>query len=140
MKTKLALSAVATAIAMFSHGAFAQSTTPAARADVKADAKSGALAPAGQGPGAMSGASGATTGTSTKTRAERKSDTTMAKDAGSLKPAGEAAEMKDDKSDKMKGGAVSRTDRKATTKAAVQSGTTQPPGEAPQPAGLPPKK
>lgn len=139
MKTKLALSAVAAAIAMISQGALAQSAAPVTRADVKAEAKSGALAPAGQGPGAMAG-SAATTGKSTKTRMERKEDTKMAKDAGALKPAGEAAEMKDDKTDKMKGSTTTRADRKATTKAAVSSGNTQPAGEAPQPAGEKPKK
>ena len=139
MKTKLAFSAVAVAIAMLSQASFAQTATPAARADVKADAKSGSLAPAGQGPGAMAG-SAATTGKSAKTRVERKDDTKMAKDAGTLKPAGEAAELKDDKADKMKGTNTTRAERKATTKAAVSSGTTQPAGEAPQPAAEKPKK
>ena len=139
MKTTFTSGAVVAAIALFSQGAFAQTSMPASRAEVKAEAKTGALAPAGQGPGAMAG-SAATTGKSTKTRMERKDDTKMAKDAGTLKPAGEAAEMKDDKADRIKGSDTSRADRKATTKAAVKSGTTQPAGESPQPAGEAPKK
>lgn len=138
MKTKLAVSAVAVAIAMLSQASFAQSTAPVTRADVKADAKSGSLAPAGQGPGAMAG-SAATTGKSDKTRVERKDDTKMAKDAGTLKPAGEAAD-RDDKGEKVKGTNTTRADRKATTKAAVQSGETKPAGEAPLPLAVPPKK
>ena len=47
MKTKLALSAVAAAVAVFSQGAFAQASSPA-RADVKAEAKAAAKAPAGE--------------------------------------------------------------------------------------------
>jgi len=138
MNNKLALSALA-AVAIFSQGAFAQSSAPVSRAEVKAEAKTGSLAPAGQGPGAMAG-SAATTGKSTKTRMERKEETKSAKASGSLKPAGDAAEMKDDKAEKMKGGMVNRADRKASTKAAVKSGTTQPAGEAPQPSGEAPKK
>ena len=50
MKTKLALSAVAAAIAVFSQGAFAQAASSPTRAEVKAGAKPHkAVAPAGEG-------------------------------------------------------------------------------------------
>ena len=68
MKTKLALSAIVTAVAVFSQGAFAQASSPT-RAEVKAQAKTGSLAPAGEGPGAMSSAPAKTSDT---TRAARK--------------------------------------------------------------------
>ena len=48
MKTKLALSALAAAIAVFSQGAFAQASAPANRADVKAEAKTATKAPTGE--------------------------------------------------------------------------------------------
>ena len=64
----------------------------------------------------------------------------MARDAGTLKPAGEGAELKNDIADKNKGTMTTRADRKAATKAAVKAGTTQPAGEAPQPSGEAPKK
>ena len=135
MKTKLALTAFAAAIAVFSQGAFAQASSPT-RAAVKAEAKTGSLAPAGQGPGASSPPS---TGMSTKTRAERKGETQSARSTDALKPAGEAAEMKDDKADKMKGSNTTRAERKATTKEAVKTGQTQPAGEAPNPVAAPKK-
>ena len=66
MKTKLALGAVAAAIAVFSQGAFAQASAPANRADVKAGAQAKAVAPAGEKPTA------APSTTSDKSREQRK--------------------------------------------------------------------
>lgn len=138
MKTKLALGAVAAAIAVFSQGAFAQASSPT-RAEVKAEAKKGALAPAGEGPGTNPEKSQPST-MSDKSRADRKATTKADRAAGALKPAGEAAELKDDKADRSKGGLVSRADRKAATKAAVKARATQPAGETPQPAAEKPMK
>ncbi|MGZ8260788.1 MAG: hypothetical protein ACXWUL_09585 [Caldimonas sp.] len=141
MKNRLVLGAVAAAVAVFSQGAFAQTTdAPKARADVKAEARTGALAPAGQGPMAS-----APSKTSDKTRDERKATTKADRSAGALKPAGEAvkpagAAGKDDKADKVTGSMTTRDERKATTRAAVKSGQTQPAGEAPQPSAEKPKK
>ena len=134
MKTKLALGAVAAAIAVFSQGAFAQASSPT-RADVKAEAKKGALAPAGEAVMAPTPSK-----MSDKSRDERKATTKADRASGALKPAGEGAEMKDDKADKSKGSNVNRADRKADTKAAVKAGKTQPAGESPQPAGEKPMK
>jgi hypothetical protein len=135
MKTKLVLGAVAAAVAVFTQGAFAQTSTAPSRADVKAEARQGALAPAGQGQVASQPSKA-----SDKTRDERKATTKGDRSAGSLKPAGDAAEMKDDKADKKKGGQVNRAERKASTKAAVKSRSTQPAGDSPQPAGEKPMK
>jgi hypothetical protein len=134
MKTQLALSALVTAIAVFSQGAFAQASSPT-RAEVKAQARTGSLAPAGEGPGAMSSAPAKT---SDKTRAERKATTKMDRASGSLKPAGEAADAKDGQP--AAGSTTTRADRKATTKAAAKAGTLQPAGEAAGPVGDAPKK
>jgi hypothetical protein len=136
MKTTLALSAIVTAVAVFSQGAFAQASSPT-RAEVKAQAKTGALAPAGEGPGAMATESSKT---SDKTRAQRKSQTKMDRQSGSLKPAGEGAELKNDIADRKKGTTVNRADRKAETKAEVKAGVTQKPGDTPAAAGDAPKK
>ena len=54
MKTKLALSALAAAIAVFSQGAFAQASAPANRADVKAEAKTAIQGPHRRGRDARS--------------------------------------------------------------------------------------
>lgn len=118
MKTQFALSAIVTALAVLSQAAIAQTTAPASRADVKADAKTGAPRP-GEALGSQPGpqASGAM---STKTRAERKTETKTAADAGTLKPAGEASHKADDKAEKMKGGTKSRDERKAETKSAAK--------------------
>jgi hypothetical protein len=81
MKTKLALSALAAAIAVFSQGAFAQASAPAQapanRADVKAGAQAKSVAPAGEKPTA------APSKTSDKTREERKETTKADKAAAS---------------------------------------------------------
>jgi hypothetical protein len=136
MKTKLALGAIAAAVAVFSQGAFAQASAPT-RAEVKAEAKKGALAPAGEGPGAM-GKQPPTS--SDKTRAERKAQTKADVKAGKTDPAGDAAELKMDAADKAKGTDKTRAERKAQTRADVKAGKTQPAGEAAQPSGEAPKK
>jgi hypothetical protein len=132
MKTKLVLGAVAAAVAVFSQGAFAQASSPT-RAEVKSEAKSGGLAPAGQGPVVAQPSKA-----SDKTRDERKAQTKADKASGNLKPAGEAAGVKE--AQPAKGSTVDRDTRKSDTKAAVKSGKTQPAGEAAQPSGEPPKK
>ena len=137
MKTKLALGAVVAAIAVFSQGAFAQASAPAARADVKAQAKTGALAPAGEGPGAMASQPSKA---SDKTRMERKDTTKADLKGGAAKPAGEGAELKNDKADKAKGTDKTRMERKDQTKADIKAGATQPAGEAANPIAVPPKK
>lgn len=138
MKTQLALTAVAAAIAVFSQGAFAQASSPT-RAEVKAQARSGSLAPAGEGAAVNPSSPDAKNAKTTKTRSERKSETKMARDAGSLKPAGEADKMKDEKAEKSRASTTTRADRKAETKAAVKAGATTPAGEADTP-GVPQKK
>lgn len=139
MKTKLALGAIAAAVAMFSQGAFAQASAPVTRAEVKAEAKAAPKIPAGEAPIVNPASPDAKNAKSTKTRAERKSETKSDRSAGALKPAGEADTMKDEKAEKMKASTTTRADRKAETKAAVKSGQTMPAGEAATP-GLPPKK
>ena len=136
MKTKLALGVVAAAVAVFSQGAFAQSSSPT-RAEVKAEAKKGSLAPAGEGPG-MNPATAQPSKTSDKTRAERKATTKSDRAAGNLAPAGDAGDMKG--TQPGKGSEVDRAARKADTKAAVKAGKTQPAGESPLPSGEKPLK
>ena len=131
MKTKLALTAIVAAVAVFSQGAFAQASSPT-RAEVKAEAKKGSLAPAGEGPIAA-----VPTGTD-KTRAERKAKTKADAKAGALKPAGEAADMKDGAV--TAGSDKTRAERKAQTKADIKAGKTQPAGEAAAPVADPAKK
>ncbi|MGZ5157020.1 MAG: hypothetical protein ACXWIG_00710 [Caldimonas sp.] len=131
MKTKLALSAIVAAIAVFSQGAFAQASAPT-RAEVKAEAKKGAIAPAGEGPIASQPSK-----TSDKTRAERKAQTKADAKAGALKPAGEAADMK---SGVTAGSDKTRAERKAQTQADIKAKKTVPAGEAAQPVADPAKK
>ena len=85
MKTKLALSAVAAAIAMFSQGAFAQASAPANRADVKAEAKTATKAPTGEAQTTSKAPSTA----SDKTRDERKTTTKAENKSGQIPKAGE---------------------------------------------------
>ena len=129
MKTKLALSAIVAAVAVFSQSAFAQASSPT-RAEVKAETraaeKSGKLTPAGE----ATPKSPAPAATSTKTRAERKAETKMARDAGALRPAGEAPDLKAEKEEKARATGKDRAVRKAETKAAVKAGETTPAGEA----------
>ncbi|MGZ5186842.1 MAG: hypothetical protein ACXWCU_11810 [Caldimonas sp.] len=131
MKTKLALSAIVAAIAVFSQGAFAQASAPT-RAEVKAEAKKGAIAPAGEGPIASQPSK-----TSDKTRAERKATAKADAKAGALKPAGEAADMK---SGVTAGSDKTRAERKAQTQADIKAKKTVPAGEAAQPVADPAKK
>ena len=124
MKTKLALSVVAAAVALFSQAALAQTTAPAARADVKAEAATGAKAK----PGEATPALGASAPMSTKTRAERKGDTKAAAAAGELRPAGtidEKAEAAARKSGTTKTRAERKEEAKAATK--VPAGERTPP-------------
>jgi len=86
MKTKLALSALAAAIAVFSQGAFAQASAPANRADVKAEAKTATKAPTGEAQTTTK----APSTTSDKTRDERKTTTKADQKAGKIAPAGES--------------------------------------------------
>ncbi len=124
MKTKLALSAFAAAIAVFSQGAFAQASAPT-RADVKAEAKAATKAPTGETqtmskqPSTMSD----------KSRADRKETTKMDKAGGNLKAAGEAANVKEDKAMKSTGTETTRVERKAKTKAANKAGQIPEAGE-----------
>ena len=111
MKTKLALSAVAAAIAVFSQGAFAQASAPATRAEVKAGAQAKSVAPAGEKPTAAPSTS------SDKTREQRKEATKADKASGNLKGAGETGAQKEDKAMKSTGTETTRTERKEKTKA-----------------------
>jgi hypothetical protein len=132
MNTKLALGAVAAAVAVFSQGAFAQASSPT-RAEVKAQAKTGALAPAGEAvQSPMPAAS------SDKTRAARKSTTKGDRATGGLKATGETADKNDGAASKSSD--TTRADRKATTKADRAAGTLKPAGEAPQPVAAPTQK
>ena len=123
MKTKLALSAFAAAIAVFSQGAFAQASAPANRADVKAGAQSKSVAPAGEKPGA------APSTMSDKTRDERKATTKSDKASGNLKSAGESGSQKEDKAMKSTGTQTTKEERKAKTKAENKSGQIPKAGE-----------
>jgi len=139
MKTKLAISAVAAAVALFSQATLAQTTMPASRAEVKADTKAAKSVPAGEivAPAGSSPAGQM----STRSRDERKMTTKTEAKAGDLKPAGEAANRKQGMKESSGPSETSRTDRKAETKAANQSGMVQPAGEAAQagPGGTPKK-
>src|SRR3982750_2347882 len=88
MKTKLVLGAVAAAVAVFSQGAFAQAASSPSRADVKAEAKT-SKTPAGEATGSVTPSKA-----SDKSRDERKAQTKADKQSGSLKPAGEAGDLK----------------------------------------------
>ena len=133
MKSKLALSAIVAAVAVFSQGAFAQASSPT-RAEVKAEARTGALAPAGQGPEAV------VPKTSDKTRAQRKAQTKADEKSGALKPAGDAADMKKDGAVAAKTSDKTRAERKAQTKADIKAGKTVPAGEAAMPVADPKPK
>ena len=123
MKTKLALSAVAAAIAVFSQGAFAQASAPANRSDVKAGAQAKSVAPAGEKPTAQPSTS------SDKTRDERKATTKADKASGNLKGAGETGAQKEDKAMKSTGTETTKEARKAKTKAENKSGQIPAAGE-----------
>jgi len=130
MKTKLALSAVVAAIAVFSQGAFAQASAPGApqtRSEVKAGAQAKTVAPAGERPTA------APPKTSDTTRAARKEQTKADEKAGKIKEAGEASGMKDEKVNK--GSDTTRDARKEKTKAEQKAGQIPEAGEAGSPKG-----
>lgn len=135
MKSNLVISAIATAVAVFSQGAFAQASAPSSRAAVKAEASSGALAPPGQGPGERAGPT--KNADSTKTRMERKDATKAAAAAGDLKKPGEAVQPVNPSAS---GAVTTRMERKDATKAAAAAGTLKPPGEAAMPVAEPKKK
>ena len=98
MKTKLALSAVAAAVAVFSQGAFAQASSPS-RAEVKAEAKAAAKAPTGEAQTSRTQPSTM----SDKSRAERKETTKTRQVRRQPEAAGEAAGVKEDKAMKSTG-------------------------------------
>jgi|SRR6185369_10397765 cytoskeletal protein RodZ len=125
MKTKLALGAVAAAIAVFSQGAFAQASAPANRADVKAGAQAKAVAPAGEKPTA------APSTTSDKSREQRKETTKADKASGKLAPAGDAGGQKEDKAMKSTGTETTRDERKAKTKSQQKAKQIPAAGEKP---------
>jgi len=125
MKTKLALSAVAAAIAVFSQGAFAQASAPANRSDVKAGAQAKSVAPAGEKPTAQPSTS------SDKTRDERKATTKADKASGNLKGAGETGAQKEDKAMKSTGTETTRDERKAKTKSQQKAKQIPAAGEKP---------
>jgi hypothetical protein len=129
MKTKLALSLTAAAVALFSQASLAQTTAPASRADVKAEAKT-TTSKAGEAVGPATSTPAGTT--STRSRAERKETTKMEAKSGDLKPAGELANRNTEKADKTKATEKTRAERKEETKAAARAGQTQPAGEAAQ--------
>ncbi|MBL8318735.1 MAG: DUF4148 domain-containing protein [Burkholderiaceae bacterium] len=118
MKTKIALSLVAAAVAMLSQGAFAQDKS---RAEVKEETK--AAVKAGQTK-AGEGSPTAPAAKSEKARADVKAETKTAVKAGETK-AGEGKPA-----EKAPKGEKARADVKADTKKAVKEGTTLPAGEA----------
>ncbi|HZV93563.1 MAG TPA: hypothetical protein VFF72_10120 [Caldimonas sp.] len=123
MKTKIALSAIVAAVAVFSQGAFAQASSPT-RAEVKAEAKTAAKAPAGEaGAGELKRPSTH----STKTRAQRKAETKAALKAHEGEAMGEAGSMK---SQNTAGSTTTRAERKAKTKAALKAHEGTPMGQA----------
>jgi len=124
MKTKLALSALAAAIAVFSQGAFAQASAPANRADVKAGAQAKTVAPAGEKPTA------APSTTSDKTRDQRKETAKADKASGKMAPAGDAGGQKEDKAMKSTGTETTRDERKAKTKTQQKNKELKPAGES----------
>jgi hypothetical protein len=123
MKTKLALSAVAAAIAMFSQGAFAIASAPATGAYVMAGAQAKTVAPAGEKPAAQPSTS------SDMTRDERTAASNADKASGNQKSAGEAGALKEDKAMKSTGTETTRAARKAKTKAENKSGQIPAAGE-----------
>ena len=127
MKTKLALSAVVAALAVFSQGAFAQAASagaPANRSDVKFGAQSKSVAPAGEKPTA------APSTASDKTRDERKETTKSDKASGKLAPAGDAGGQKEDKAMKSTGTETTKEARKEKTKTQQKNKELKPAGEA----------
>jgi hypothetical protein len=123
MKTKLALTAFAAAIAVFSQGAFAQASSPT-RAEVKAEAKTANKAPAGD---AMTG--GTPSKGSDTTRDARKATTKAEAKSGQLSPTGDAM-TKEGKGAPPKTSDTTKAARKATTQADIKAGKMEPTGDA----------
>jgi hypothetical protein len=131
MKTKLALSAIVAAVAVFSQAAFAQASAPASgvsrdqrRADTAAANKAGKLTPAGEG-----GTPQATTpnAPSTKTRDQRRTETASAAKAGKLTPAGEGGTPQATTPNAPS--TRTRAERKTETASAARAGKLTPAGE-----------
>jgi hypothetical protein len=124
MKTKLALTAFAAAIAVFSQGAFAQSASSPTRAEVKAQAKEANKAPAGDASVGGTPSKGSET-----TRAARKATTSAEAKSGQLSATGDAM-TKEGKGAPSTKSDTTRAARKADTKAAIKAGDTAPTGDA----------
>ena len=122
MKTKLALTAFAAAIAVFSQGAFAQASSPT-RAEVKAEAKTANKAPKGDAATGGTPAKGSNT-----TKEARKAETQAAAKSGNLQPGGDA--MTKEGAGPSKTSNTTKEARKADTKAAIKAGDTTPTGDA----------
>ena len=125
MKTKLALTAFAAAIAVFSQGAFAQASSPT-RAEVKAEAKAANKASrASHGQGRRRPAPKA----SDTTRAARKATTQAEAKSGQLSATGDAM-TKEGKGAPPKTSDTTKAARKAETNAEIKAGKIQPTGDA----------
>jgi hypothetical protein len=133
MKTKLALTAFAAAIAVFSQGAFAQASSPT-RAEVKAQAKDATKAPKGDASVGGTPSKGSET-----TRAERKATTKSAIKAGDVAPGGDAM-TKEGSGAPSTASDTTRAARKSTTKAEIKAGDVTPKGDAMVPAASGVKK
>jgi Domain of unknown function (DUF4148) len=123
MKTKLALSAVVAAIAVFSQGAFAQASSPT-RAEVKAEAKGANKAPKGDAATGGTPSKGSNT-----TKEARKAETNAAAKSGNLNPSGDAM-TKEGKGAPSTTSTTTKEARKAETNAAIKAGDTTPKGDA----------
>lgn len=123
-------SLVAAIIVVVSQGVLAQASSPT-RAEVRAQIKTSTLMPNGERATLDQRETSVRPG---KTRADRKNETAMAREAGALRPAGEASDAKEEKADLIKASGANRADRKADASAAIKARTTQPAGEATQPS------
>jgi len=123
MKTKLALTAFAAAIAVFSQGAFAQASSPT-RAEVKAEAKTANKAPKGDAATGGTPSKGSNT-----TREARKAETNAAIKSGQTSPGGDAM-TKEGAGAPPKTSTTTKEARKAETNAAIKAGDTTPKGDA----------
>jgi hypothetical protein len=124
MKTKLALTAFAAAIAVFSQGAFAQASSPT-RAEVKADAKSANKAPKGDASTGGTPSKGSDT-----TRDARKSTTKTAIKAGDVPTGAGDAMSKKENAAPSTSSTTTKEARKAETSTAIKTGDTTPKGDA----------
>ena len=125
MKTQIAVTAIAAAVAVFSQGAFAQASSPT-RAEVKAEAKAANKTTTTHGEAGNGDLKQPST-MSDKTRMQRKTDTKAALKAGE----GESKSQTDSmKSGATAGSTTTRAERKATTKDALKTGQGTPKGDA----------